>query len=159
LNSYSEISLQLAQKLEVGGYKLWGKIINERGCTFGEVEKLGCPGPGLLGRPVDFVVYDDKSDVGTTVKLAEKLILEDKVDMLLAPWGTAANMAVAPITHKYGYPFILISCSSEKLREVIHTLPNCVAILNQPRDQGGDLVELLEALAVPFLVRHPLSSP
>ena len=36
-------------ELEVGGYKLWGKIINERGCSYGEVEKLGCSEPGLLG--------------------------------------------------------------------------------------------------------------
>jgi branched-chain amino acid transport system substrate-binding protein len=117
-------------------YDLWVSDVNAKGGIY--LKSLN------KRLPVELITYDDKSDVGTTVKLAEKLILEDKVDMLLAPWGTAANMAVAPITHKYKYPFILISCSSEKLREVIHTLPNCVAILNQPRDQAGDLIELLK---------------
>ena len=73
-------------ELEVGGYKLWGKIINERGCTFGEVEKLGCPGPGLLGRQVEFVVYDDKSDPSESNKMVRKLIVSDKVDLILGPY-------------------------------------------------------------------------
>src|SRR3990172_2108166 len=74
-------------ELAAGGYKLWGKIMNEKGCTFGEVEKLGCPGPGLLGRPVEFVVYDDKSDASESNKLVRRLIVSDKVDLILGPYG------------------------------------------------------------------------
>ena len=32
--------------------------------------------------PIELLVYDDKSDVGTMTRLTEKLILEDKVDFL-----------------------------------------------------------------------------
>ena len=93
-------------ELEVGGYKLWGKIINEKGCTFGEVEKLGCPGPGLLGRTVDFVVYDDKSDPSEAVKLIRKLIDSDKVDLILGPYGSATSNAIAPLAESYQIPII-----------------------------------------------------
>jgi branched-chain amino acid transport system substrate-binding protein len=93
-------------ELEVGGYKLWGKIMNERGCTFGEVEKLGCPGPGLLGRQVEFVVYDDKSDPSESVKLVRKLIVSDKVDLILGPYGSGASNAIAPLAEDYKIPII-----------------------------------------------------
>ncbi|OGP58238.1 MAG: hypothetical protein A2162_00910 [Deltaproteobacteria bacterium RBG_13_52_11b] len=93
-------------ELEVGGYKLWGKVINQRGCTFGEVEKLGCPGPGLLGRPVEFVVYDDKSDPSEAVKLVRRLIVSDKVDLILGPYGSATSNAIAPLAEQYQVPII-----------------------------------------------------
>lgn len=129
-----------AKMTQTTNYDLWVEDVNAKGGIY--LKSLN------KRLPVELITYDDKSDIGTTVKLVEKLILEDKVDMLLAPWGTAANIAVAPIANKYEYPFILISCSSEKLREVIHTLPNCFVILNQPRDQGHDLVELLKEFGI-----------
>ena len=93
-------------ELEVGGYKLWGKIMNEKGCTFGEVEKLGCPGPGLLGRQVEFVVYDDKSDPSESVKLVRKLVVSDKVDLILGPYGSGSSNAIAPLAEDYKIPII-----------------------------------------------------
>jgi branched-chain amino acid transport system substrate-binding protein len=93
-------------ELEVGGYKLWGKIMNEKGCTFGEVEKLGCPGPGLLGRRVEFVVYDDKSDPSESVKLVRKLVVSDKVDLILGPYGSGSSNAIAPLAEDYKIPII-----------------------------------------------------
>jgi branched-chain amino acid transport system substrate-binding protein len=93
-------------ELEVGGYKLWGKVINERGCTFGEVEKLGCPGPGLLGRQVEFIVYDDKSDASESNKMVRKLIVSDKVDLILGPYGSPASNAIAPLAEEYRIPII-----------------------------------------------------
>ncbi len=93
-------------ELEVGGYKLWGKVINERGCTFGEVEKLGCPGPGLLGRQVEFVVYDDKSDPSEAIKLIRKLVVSDKVELILGPYGSAVSNAIAPLAEDYKIPII-----------------------------------------------------
>ncbi len=121
-------------------YDMWVSDVNAKGGIYlKSIDKR---------LPVELITYDDKSDVGTSVKLVEKLILEDKVDMVLAPWGTAANVAVGSIVNKYEYPFVMISCSSEKLREMIHTMPYCVVILNQPRDQGHDLVELLKEFGI-----------
>lgn len=93
-------------ELETGGYKLWGKIMNEKGCSYGEVEKLGCPGPGLLGRPVEFVVYDDKSDASESNKLVRRLIVSDKVDLILGPYGSPASNAIAPLAEEYRIPII-----------------------------------------------------
>jgi branched-chain amino acid transport system substrate-binding protein len=48
---------------------------------------------GLLGRPVEFVVYDDQSNPANIPPLYTKLIDVDKVDLLIGPYAT--NM-VAP---------------------------------------------------------------
>ena len=40
------------------------------------------------------------------VRAIERLITQDKVDLLLPPWGTAVNLAVAPLFDKHGYPQI-----------------------------------------------------
>lgn len=98
--------------------------------------------------PVELITYDDRSDTGTGVKLVEKLILEDKVDLLLPPWSTAMHLAVAPVANKYEYPLLGPTITSEKLREVIHTIPYFFVIINQAREQGESLVKLFEELKI-----------
>jgi branched-chain amino acid transport system substrate-binding protein len=69
------------------GYKLCQKHLNARG--------------GLLGRQVEFVVYDDQSTPATGVRLYEKLITEDKVDAVMGPYSSPITEAVANVTEKY----------------------------------------------------------
>ena len=57
------------------GYLLCEKHVNAQG--------------GVLGRPIQFVIYDDESDEKTAARLYEKLVVDDKVDALLGPYGTA----------------------------------------------------------------------
>ncbi len=69
------------------GYKLCEKDVNAKG--------------GLLGRKIEFVVYDDQSMPATAVRLYEKLITEDKVDGLMGPYSSPVTEAVANVTEKY----------------------------------------------------------
>ncbi len=69
------------------GYLLWEKHVNERG--------------GLLGRPVKMVIYDDKSEPATAVKLYEKLITEDKVDMVIGPYSSPITNAASVVSEKH----------------------------------------------------------
>src|SRR5690606_22810810 len=41
---------------------------------------------GLLGRPVEMVLYDDQSDPTTGARLYERLITEDEVDLVMGPY-------------------------------------------------------------------------
>jgi branched-chain amino acid transport system substrate-binding protein len=43
---------------------------------------------GLLGRPVELVIYDDQSAPANVPIIYTKLITVDKVDLLLGPYGT-----------------------------------------------------------------------
>ena len=154
-------------ELETGGYKLWGKIINERGCTFGEVEKLGCPGPGLLGRHVDFIVYDDKSDPSEAVKLIRKLIVSDKVDLILGPYGSATSNAIAPLTEQYQFPIITplanapVIWEGKKREWFVGVLPpawkNLYGALQIAREKGAKTVAFLYSdTAFPIGATKPL---
>jgi len=69
------------------GYKLCEKDLNAKG--------------GLLGRKVEFVVYDDQSTPATAVRLYEKLITEDMVDGVMGPYSSPVTEASANVTEKY----------------------------------------------------------
>ena len=69
------------------GYLLCQKHVNEEG--------------GILGRTVEFVIYDDKSDPKTAPALYEKLIVEEKVDAVMGPYGSPLTEAVAPVSEKH----------------------------------------------------------
>jgi branched-chain amino acid transport system substrate-binding protein len=69
------------------GYQLCQKDLNAKG--------------GLLGRKIEFVVYDDQSMPATAVRLYEKLITEDKVDGVMGPYSSPVTEAVANVTEKY----------------------------------------------------------
>ena len=69
------------------GYQLCEKELNAKG--------------GLLGRKVQFVVYDDQSMPATAVRLYEKLITEDKVDAIMGPYSSPVTEAAVNVTEKY----------------------------------------------------------
>ncbi len=48
------------------------------------VDQLNVRG-GLLGHEVVLKIYDDKFDIQTAIRLYEKLITEDKVDIVVGP--------------------------------------------------------------------------
>ena len=67
--------------------KLWQEQTNSAG--------------GLLGRQVELVIYDERSDPATATRLYEKYITEDKVDLLIAPFGTASTATVSAVAEKH----------------------------------------------------------
>ena len=88
------------------GYTCWEKLINEKGYSPG-LEKYGHTKPGLInGRQVKFVIYDDKSDPATGVKLYQKLITSDKVDLVMGPYSSAVTKAISPIVERAQIPMV-----------------------------------------------------
>lgn len=63
-----------------------------------EVNKKG----GLLGRPVKMVIYNDESTPTVAQALYNRLLDQDKVDIVLAPFTTFVGGAIVPIvmSHK-----------------------------------------------------------
>ncbi len=80
--------------------------------------------------PIELIVYDDKSDLGTMTRLTEKLIVEDKVDFLWPTASTAAIYAQAPIAQKYGYILITAEGGATTIRDMLPTLPNVFVTLS-----------------------------
>lgn len=93
------------------GLKVWQTLINEKGYTPG-LEKYGTKGPGLIdGRKVEFIVYDDKSDPATAVKLYQKLITSDRVDLCFGPYSSAITKAISPIVERAQIPTVTSGAS------------------------------------------------
>lgn len=61
---------------------------------------------GILGRPVEFVIYDDESSQQRARALYEQLITQDQVDAIMGPYGSTLTEAVAPITEKHRFVHI-----------------------------------------------------
>lgn len=77
-------------------------------------EKINAEG-GILGRPIEFVIYDDQSDPETGAKLYEKLITEDKVDLILGPYSSPVTIPSSAVTERLGYPMIASGASSSDI--------------------------------------------
>jgi branched-chain amino acid transport system substrate-binding protein len=73
--------------------------------------------------PIELKIYDDKSDAGTMTRLLEKLILEDKVDFIFPPVGTAMIFAAAPIANKYNYILSTAEGGATTIKDMLPSLP------------------------------------
>jgi branched-chain amino acid transport system substrate-binding protein len=94
-------------------------------------------------RPIELISSDDRSDVETCVRTYEKLMGSDKVDIVLPPWGSNANFAVAPLANRFGYPFLAPTALSRRLVEM--KLPYFFLLLQQPAPMTTALVDMLKA--------------
>jgi len=56
---------------------------------------------GVLGRPMELVIRDDRSEENTAIGVYEKLIAEDRVDAVLGPYSSPITDAVADVTEKH----------------------------------------------------------
>jgi branched-chain amino acid transport system substrate-binding protein len=52
---------------------------------------------GMLGRKVEFIVYDDQTSPALTPAIYTKLLDVDKVDLLIAPYGTVPTAPIMPL--------------------------------------------------------------
>lgn len=97
-------------------------------------------------RPIELISFDDRSDTETCVRTYEKLMGSDKVDLVLPPWGSNANFAVAPLANRFGYPFLAPTALSKKLVEM--KLPYFFLLLQQPEPMTTALVDMFKANGV-----------
>lgn len=93
---------------QLNTYELWREQVNARGGM----------NVGGTKRKVEFVIYDDQSKPDQAVRIYEKLITDDKVDLLLAPWGTPFHIAIAPVLEKFKFPVVGNTAASVALRQV-----------------------------------------
>ena len=62
---------------QIPNYKMWVEEVNAKGGIYVKKYKKRLP--------VELIMYDDKSEFGTAVKLVEQLILKDKVSLCCCP--------------------------------------------------------------------------
>ena len=122
-----------AQVSQEPNYLLWAEQQNAAG---------GLSVKGVK-RPIELISSDDRSDVETCVRSYEKLMGSDKVDLVLPPWGSNANFAVAPLANRFQYPLLAPTALSRRLVEM--KLPYFFLLLQQPKAMCDALVDMLKA--------------
>ena len=96
-------------------YDTWVPMVNAEGGIYVKEYKKKLP--------IELLIYDDKSDVGTMTRLTEKLIVEDKVDFLWPACGTAFLFAQAPIANKHGYILLTAEGGATQIKDMLVSLP------------------------------------
>jgi branched-chain amino acid transport system substrate-binding protein len=72
---------------------------------------------GVLGRPLELVIEDNKSDPAETRNAAEKLIVRDKVPVIIGAWGSSMTLAMMPLAAQHGVPILVETSSSSKITD------------------------------------------
>ncbi len=87
------------------GYDLWAETTNANG---------GITAGGKT-YDVEIVYVDYASNTPRAVQTAERLITEDEVNFLFAPFGSGAAKAASSVSERYGIPTIAATASSEEV--------------------------------------------
>jgi branched-chain amino acid transport system substrate-binding protein len=91
-----KVGIGIAQTGTLGGggkaallaIEMWVEDVNQKG--------------GLLGRKVELISYDDQSNPATIPGIYTKLLDVDKVDLLIAPYGTVPTAPLIPMAKQRG---------------------------------------------------------
>ena len=74
------------------GYQVWRDLVNKHG--------------GLLGRKVQLIIRDDASNQNTIVSDYNRLISEDKVDLLLGTFSSLLNLPASAVAEKFHMVYV-----------------------------------------------------
>jgi len=80
------------------GYTIWQEMVNTKG--------------GLLGRQVQLKVVDDASNQNTVVADYNRLISQDKVDLLLGSFSSLLNIPASAVAERNQRVYVCPSCGS-----------------------------------------------
>jgi branched-chain amino acid transport system substrate-binding protein len=89
-----------------GNYVAQGAKIAEE-----EINKAG----GVLGKKIQLLIEDNKSNPTEAVATAEKLIVKDKVPVMMGAWSSTLTLAVMPKLEEYKVPMLVETSSSGKI--------------------------------------------
>src|SRR3989449_9943828 len=70
---------------------------------------------GILGKKLELVIEDNKSNPTEAAAVAEKLITSDKVPVLMGAWGSGFTLAIMPKLMEYKVPMLVETSSPGKI--------------------------------------------
>jgi branched-chain amino acid transport system substrate-binding protein len=121
---------------QIPNYEMWVKDVMAKGGLKVGDKRL----------PIEVVEYDDRSNSEEAVRAVERLITQDKVDLLFPPWGTGLNLAVGPVFNKYGYPQLTFSAVTDRAPDLAKRWPNSFWLLGTSKQYVDALTGLLKKM-------------
>jgi branched-chain amino acid transport system substrate-binding protein len=70
---------------------------------------------GVLGKKLELAVADNKSNPTESANAAEKLIVRDKVPVLIGSWGSTFTLATLPKLMEYKIPMVVETAGADKI--------------------------------------------
>ncbi len=70
---------------------------------------------GVLGKKLELVIEDNKSNPTEAAAVAEKLIVRDKVPVIMGAWGSGFTLAIMPKLMEYKVPMLVETSSAGKI--------------------------------------------
>jgi branched-chain amino acid transport system substrate-binding protein len=101
---------------------------------------------------VELVSYDYQSDGKRAGELAEKLITDDKVNFMTAPYGSGHTKVTAVVAERYGVP--IIACASSEavhdqgLKNLFGTLSPSIGLIDAMLDKFSATKADLQKIAI-----------
>lgn len=83
------------------GIRMWVGDVNTRGA--------------LLGRKVELVHYDDRSDGERSGELYERLITQDQVDLLIGPYSSELTLVASSVAERHDFPMVAAGAASSAI--------------------------------------------
>ena len=120
----------------IPNYELWVDTVNKAG---------GLTLPDGSQKMIEVIEYDNRSANEDLVRAIERLASQDKVDLILPPWGTGANLAIAPLMARAGYPQLAVTAVTDKAPEFAKRWNTRFWMLGGGHDYATGLVEALTA--------------
>ena len=111
LAAQEAIRIGVTQPL-TGAFAASGNYVTQ-GAKIAE-EQINASG-GVLGRKIQLIIEDNKSNPTEAVATAEKLIGKDKVPVMMGAWSSTLTLAVMPKLMEYGVPMLVETSSSGKI--------------------------------------------
>ncbi len=143
----------------VPNYRLWADEVNKAGGIM--LKKYG------KRIPLEVTEVDDRSNNEDMVRLVERLMTVDKMDIVLPPWGTGPNLQVLPVFAKHGYPHVMGTAATDRINDLAPKFDNAFWMLGRPSDGVKALVDMLNELrkkgqiketVALFSVQHPFGA-
>src|SRR5246500_2980162 len=107
----STIDIGLVQPL-TGAFAAAGTdVVNGAKIAADEINAKG----GVLGKKLELIIEDTKSNPTEAAAVAEKLIVRDKVPVLMGASASTATLAVMPKLMEYKVPMLVETSSSSKI--------------------------------------------
>mgnify|MGYP003575352945 FL=1 len=121
---------------QIPNYEMWVKDVMARGGLKVGDKRL----------PIEVIEYDDRSNSEEAVRAVERLITQDKVDLLFPPWGTGLNLAVGPVFNKHGYPQLAFTAVTDRAPDLAKRWPNSFWLLGTSKQYVDALTGLLKKM-------------
>ena len=91
----------IPSEMQKRAYELWRDEVNARG--------------GLLGRPIQLVVRDDRSDPSLALRIYSEFVQNKSVDHVFGPYSSELTAAVAPVVEKAGFPMLAAGAAADEI--------------------------------------------